>query len=188
MAEIVLFHHALGLTSGCLAFADRLREPGHVVHTPDLYDGNTFTVLDDGLAYANATGFDAIIGRGAQAAEALPAEVVYAGFSLGVLPAQMLAQNRPGARGALLLHSTVPPAEFGGPWPAGLRAQIHTKADDGWGDVDIAREFAAASDSTELFLYPGDTHLFTDNSTADYDADAADLVVERVLAFLAEVG
>jgi hypothetical protein len=39
--------------------------------------------------------------------------VVYAGFSLGVLPAQSLAQTRSGALGALLFHSCVPVSEFG---------------------------------------------------------------------------
>jgi dienelactone hydrolase len=52
MAEILLFHHAQGLTLGVLTFADDLGAAGHVVHTPDLYDGNTFADLDDGVGYA----------------------------------------------------------------------------------------------------------------------------------------
>src|SRR5207247_10144266 len=39
MAEVLLFHHALGLTSGCVSFADRLRDAGPVVHAPDLCHG-----------------------------------------------------------------------------------------------------------------------------------------------------
>ena len=119
MAEILLFHHAHGQTAGFLAFADELRAAGHVVHAPDLYDGKTFAELADGVGYAQQVGFDVIIQRGAAAAEGLPAEIVYAGFSLGVLPAQMLTQTRPGAQGALLLHACVPPAEFETPWPDG---------------------------------------------------------------------
>ena len=49
MAELLLFHHAQGLTAGCLSFADELRAAGHVVHAPDLYDGKTFTKLADRL-------------------------------------------------------------------------------------------------------------------------------------------
>src|SRR4051812_45456634 len=124
MAEVLLFHHAQGLTPGCLAFADFFRAAGHVVHTPDLYDGNTFSTLADGLAYAEQVGFGTILERGQRFAEDLPIGIVYAGFSLGVLPAQKLAQTRPGARGALLFHSCVPAAEFG-PWPAGVPVQIH---------------------------------------------------------------
>ena len=53
------------------------------------------------MAYAEELGFpDEIIGRGEQAANELPNELVYAGFSLGVVPAQKLAQTRPGARGS----------------------------------------------------------------------------------------
>src|SRR3954469_16563322 len=113
MTEVVLFHHALGLTEGVSAFAGELARAGHTVHTPDLYEGRTFAGLDSGLAHAQEIGFATVIERGVQAAQALPDGVVYAGFSLGVLPAQMLAQTRPGAGGALLYYSCVPPGEFG---------------------------------------------------------------------------
>lgn len=187
MAEIVLFHHAQGLTSGVHAFADRLRDAGHVVHTPDTYDGKTFDNLDDGMAYVRGLGFDTVLERGKQAAEALPAEVVYGGFSLGGMAAQMLAQTRPGARGLLLLHTAIPLDEFGGGWPDGLPAQIHTMEGDDWGDVDVARDLDAAVETLELFVYPGSTHLFTDESLPDHDPAAAALVLDRVLAFLARI-
>jgi dienelactone hydrolase len=118
MAELLLFHHAQGLTAGCLSFADELRAAGHVVHAPDLYDGETFAELADGVGHAEHVGFDTIIERGRLAADGLTTEIVYAGFSLGVLPAQMLVQTRPGAKGALLFHSCVPTSEFGRPWPS----------------------------------------------------------------------
>jgi dienelactone hydrolase len=189
VAEVLLFHHALGLTPGCLAFADELRAAGHVVHTPDLYDGETFTDLDDGVAHAKQLGFDTILERGRLAAEGLPSELVYGGFSLGVMPAQMLAQTRSGAEGALLLHACLPPSEFGGPWPPGVRAQIHMMEADEWGEEDLvaARELAETVDDAELFVYPGDRHVFTDNSTPDYDEGAATLVKQRVLALLEPV-
>ena len=184
MAEILLFHHANGLTQGCLAFAERLRKAGHDVHTPDLYDGMTFTDLDDGVAHSRDLGFDTILARGRAAAEGLPAGIVYAGMSLGVMPAQMLAQTRPGAAGAVLLHGAVQPEELGGGWPDGLPLQMHTMADDSWGDVDVARSLAERVPGPELYVYPGDAHLFTDSSLDDYDEGAAALVTQRVLAFL----
>lgn len=184
MAEVLLFHHALGLTPGCLAFAGDLRAAGHVVHTPDLYDGRIFATLDEGVGYAQQLGFGTVIERGRRAAESLPAAVVYAGFSLGVMPAQMLAQTRPDAKGALLLHSCVPLTEFGGRWPDGLPLQIHTMADDAWGDVEVAREIAATVEDAQLFLYPGDRHLFTDSSLPDYDEGAATLLMQHVMDFL----
>ena len=188
MAEVLLFHHALGLTAGCLSFADDLRAAGHAVHTPDLYEGRTFTALVDGVGHAEEIGFDTVVERGTRAADGLPAGIVYAGFSLGVMPAQKLAQTRPGAKGALFLHGAVPTSEFGGAWPDGLPLQIHTMEDDEWGDVDIAQDLAATIPTAELFLYPGDRHLFTDDGLPDYDDAAAMLVRQRVLKFLDNVG
>ncbi len=186
MAEILLFHHAQGQTDGFLAFADRLRAAGHVVHAPDLYDGRTFSDLDDGVGYAQQLGFETIAERGRLAADGLPNELVYGGFSLGALPAQMLAQTRPGARGALLFHAAFPASEFGGPWPAGVPLQIHMMEDDEWAveDLPAARELVESVTGAELFLYPGDRHLFADNSLSDYDEDAAKLLEQRVLSFL----
>jgi dienelactone hydrolase len=187
VAEVLLFHHAQGLTSGVLAFADELRAAGHVVHAPDLYDGKTFADLDDGVGYAREVGFDTIGERGRLAAEGLPNELVYAGFSLGAMPAQMLAQTRSGAKGALLFHSAIPPSEFGGPWPQGVPLQIHLMEADEWaleGDLDAARDLDKTVESAELFLYPGDRHLFADNSLPDYDESAATLLKQRVLSFL----
>lgn len=184
MAEVLLFHHVHGLTPGCLAFADELRAARHVVHAPDLYDGKTFADLDEGMAYAKEVGFDTIVERGRLAAESLPDELVYGGFSLGAVPAQMLAQTRPGAAGALLFHAAIPTSEFEAPWPQGVPLQIHTMEDDELGDVDVARELVAEVEGAELFLYPGDRHLFTDRSLSAYDEEAARLVVQRVLGFL----
>jgi dienelactone hydrolase len=186
MTEILLFHHAQGQTRGFLAFADELRAAGRVVHAPDLYDGKTFADLDEGVGYAKEIGFGTIAERGRLAAEGLPNELVYAGFSLGVLPAQMLAQTRPGARGALFFSAAFPASEFGGSWPAGVPLQIHMMEDDEWAveDLPAARELVETVDGAELFLYPGDAHLFADNSLPDYDESAATLLVRRVLAFL----
>ena len=187
MAEILLFHHAQGQTRGFLAFADELRAAGHVVHAPDLYDGKTFTDLNEGVGYAQEVGFGTITERGRLAADGLPNELVYAGFSLGALPAQMLAQTRPGSKGALLFHAAFPASEFGGSWPPGVPLQIHMMEDDEWvleGDLDAARELAGTVEGAELFLYPGDRHLFADNSLPDYDESAATLLKQRVLAFL----
>ena len=189
MVGVLLFHHAQGLTPGVLAFADDLRASGHDVHTPDLYDARTFSELGDGVAYAEQVGFDTIVERGRLAAEGLPNDLVYAGFSLGVLPAQMLAQTRPGARGALLFHGCIPPSEFGGPWPEAVPLQMHMMDGDPWvtasgGDLEVARQLEEAVPGAELFVYPGDRHLFADSSLPDYDAGAAALLLQRSLSFL----
>ncbi len=189
MAEILLFHHALGLTPGVTEFADQLREGGHTVHTPDLYEGHTFRTVEDGVGYARETGFGTILERGVDAAAELPTALTYAGFSLGVMPAQKLAQTRPGARGALLLEACLPPSEFGSSWPGGVPVQVHGMEADpsfaGEGDLDAARALVEEADDAELFLYPGDRHLFADSTLASYDAEAAALLTKRVLDFLA---
>jgi dienelactone hydrolase len=191
MAEILLFHHALGPTDGLRAFADELRRAGHTVHTPDLFEGKTFPVIDAGVQYAEEIGFGEVIQRGVRAVDQLPTTIVYAGFSLGVLPAQMLAQTRPGARGALLYYSCVPVSEFGG-WPDGVPVQVHGMDADpifvGEGDVQAARELVASTALGELFLYPGDQHYFLDPTLPSYDAGAAALAMQRTLALLRSVG
>ena len=191
MAEVLLFHHAQGRTPGVVAFADELRAGGHTVHTPDLFDGRTFDSIPEGMAHVEATGFDDLVQRGVRIAEELPAGIVYAGFSFGVVPAQRLAQTRSGARGALLCYSCVPTAYFG-PWPDGVPVQVHGMDADPFfvdeGDLDAARALVAEVPDAELFLYPGDQHYFADSSLPSYDPAATALLTQRVLAFLDRLG
>ncbi|HSK31863.1 MAG TPA: dienelactone hydrolase family protein [Propionicimonas sp.] len=188
MAQVLLFHHAMGQTEGFHAFADALRQAGHTVHTPDLFDGRTFASIEDGMAHVEHLGFGRLIEAGTAAARELPEELVYIGFSLGVVPAQKLAQTRPGARGAVLCYSFVPAGEFGS-WPSGLPAQVHGMDADPYftqeGDLEAAREVVAEGAPVELFLYPGDQHYFADSSLPSYDSEAAELLTARVLGFLA---
>ena len=187
MTDVLLFHHALGLTPGVVAFADALRAAGHRVATPDLYDGRTFPTVEEGVDHARSLGFERIMDRGVGAADGLPEGMVYAGFSLGVMSAQKLAQTRPGALGALLYHAAVPADEFGG-WPAGVALQAHIMEEDPEGDLPIARDLVAGVPGAELFVYPGSGHLFTDSSFTEYDAGATGLVLERSLALLGRWG
>ncbi|RLV56266.1 dienelactone hydrolase [Aeromicrobium phragmitis] len=188
MAEVVVFHHVHGLTRGVMAFAQTLRDAGHAVHAPDLFEGRAFATLDEGLDYVRSVGFAEIIARGVAAAENVPATAVYAGFSLGVLPAQYLVQTRQGARGAVLMHACAPVQEFGDRWPPEVPVQIHAmNADRSFvdeGDLDAARDVLSQADDGELFLYPGSEHLFADPSLPGYDEAAAEALQSRVLDFL----
>lgn len=190
MTEVVLFHHAQGLTPGITAFADQLRDAGHIVHTPDLFDGRTFQGIESGMGFVRELGFGEVMERGERAVESLPPDLVYAGFSLGVVPAQKLAQTRPGAKGALFFYACVPVSEFGETWPMGVPVQIHGMDADpffvGEGDVDAARELIAEARDGELFLYPGDQHYFADSSLPSFDAEATALLLQRVIKFLDE--
>jgi dienelactone hydrolase len=189
MSEVVLYHHVQGLTDGVRSFAEELRQAGHTVHTPDLFDGHTFDTIEEGMAFAREAGFGALAERGVAAAEEIKPDVVYAGFSFGVKPAQQLAQTRPGARGALLIYSCLPVSEFGDVWPEGVPVQVHGKDGDPFfaEDLEAAQTLVETTDRAELFVYPGEEHLFADSSLPAYDAAAAMLLTERVLVFLDQV-
>lgn len=193
MTEVVLYHHSQGLTDGVKAFAEELRQAGHTVHTPDLYEGNTFDTIDDGMAYGKSIGFGKLLEAGVAYAQDLPENVVYAGFSMGVMPAQQLTQTRAGARGGLFYHSCIPVSEFSETWPAGVPVQIHGMDEDPWfaeedGDLASAQALVAANPAeAELFLYPGKSHLFADSSLPDYDQEAAILLIQRTLTFLSNL-
>ena len=193
MADVLLFHHIQGLTTGVVAFADELRAAGHTVHTPDLFGGRTFDSIQEGAAFAQGEGAPDFDFLADAAAAELPPGLVYAGFSFGVPPAQRLAQTRAGAKGALLFESCIPlTGEWAfGPWPEGVPVQVHGKDDDEFfaheGDIDAARQLVEQVPDAELFTYPGNEHLFADPSLPSYDAEAAALLSSRVLQFLARV-
>jgi dienelactone hydrolase len=189
VAEVVLYHHVQGLTDGVRSFAEELRQAGHTVDTPDLFDGKTFATIEEGMAFARETGFGALAERGVAAGAALGPERVYAGFSFGVMPAQQLAQCRRGARGALLMCSCLPISEFGDAWPDDVPVQVHGKEADPFflEDLGAARDLVSSTERAELFLYPGEEHLFADSSLPEFDPAATALLTERVLAFLETV-
>ena len=184
MTHVILFHHAQGLTEGVQEFAQRLRDAGHDVVVPDLYEGRIFDTLDAGVANAEAIGFENIIERGVAAADAQPTNTVYAGFSLGTLPAQKLAQSREGALGALLFHGGLPAATLGSDWPASAALQMHVTAEDEWVELLEVEELAEDAGHAELFIYPGAAHLVADSSLGEYDEEIAELILERSIRFL----
>ena len=185
MTDVVVFHHAQGLTDGVLQFAEDLRSVGHVVNVPDLYEGATFDTVVDGVAYAEKVGIDTILSRAAKAVNQLPARTVYAGFSLGAVAAQMFAQTRPNAQGALLYHGGSPTSRFSRPWPDGVPLQMHVMDTDEWMELDEAESLRDEVAGAELFVYSGSKHLFADSSLEDYDHPAAQLLVDRTIRFLA---
>jgi dienelactone hydrolase len=188
MVEMMLFHSALGQTDGFLAFADRLRDAGHIVHTPDLYGGRVYTDLEEGVAHADSVGFPEMSRRGAATAEGLPESLVYGGFSLGTGPAQLLAQTRPGALGALLLHGGNRPSDWGSPWPKSVPVVVHTMVDDPWIEMADMQALVDEAEDGELVTYPGSGHLFADPGVEDFNPSFAELMEVRVLEWLERRG
>lgn len=186
MAEVVFFHHSSGLTAGVTAFADILRAAGHIVHTPDLFEGRTFATVDEGVAYVDSLGEETFARRATAAVATLdlPPGVVYGGASFGVARAAEQVLTRPGARSAFFLYGAVAPSWWDAVWPAGVPAQAHATEGDPWREPDAEQEFLAAVPAAELFMYPGAGHLFAEVGHPDYDAATAELATARVLAFL----
>jgi dienelactone hydrolase len=183
MADVVIFHHALGLTEGVQQFADALRSLGHEVTTPDLFEGRLFTTLDEGVAYAQSIGWDTVIGRGFSLVADVPRPLVTIGMSLGCLPAQALAQ-RGDAAACILAHSLVPFEAFGGVWPEGVPLQIHISDNDPWEDMDVVTAQASATPEAFLYLYPGEAHTFLDSSSDEYNEAYRSLALGRIADLL----
>ncbi len=187
MTEILLFHHAGGLTPGVLGFAERLRKVGHTVHAPDLFGGRTFADVGEGVAYATSLGEDGCAMMAARIAAGLPGVTVYGGMSMGAARAAEQVLERPGAKGAFFLYGAIAPSWWDATWPAGLPAQAHVAEGDPWREAETEDEFVKDVTAGELFVYPGDGHLFAERGHPDYDERVAALATERIIAFLARL-
>jgi dienelactone hydrolase len=194
MAEVVVFHSVLGLRPGVLGAADRMRAAGHTVHTPDLFEGEVFDDIDDGMRKEESLGYREIARRTEEAVTRLPAGLVFAGFSMGISYAEWLTASRPGALGAVLMHGAVPVealTEYFGVerWPAGVPVQVHYAVDDPWVEVEqevvpLGEDVRGAGAEFEEYVYPGSAHLFADPDLAEYDRASSEAMWERVIAFL----
>jgi dienelactone hydrolase len=190
--EVVVYHSAYGLRPAIIDFADQLRAAGHVVHTPDLYDGDVFSDRNDAIRKIQELGFDKLLERALAATESLSPDLVYAGFSNGGACAELLAATRPGARGAILIHAPLMVRELGWTaWPANVPVQVH------FADKDPIRNQAViealgvkvrqSGSRFEQFDYDATGHLFADPAFPAYSANAAELMTRRALEFLEAV-
>ena len=184
MAEIVLFHHIRGLTEGVLAFAQVLRDAGHTVHTPDVFDGRTFPDIPEGSAFVDSVGEETFEERAAELVASLPTDVVYGGMSMGAARAAEQVLRRPGAKGAFFLYGAIAPSWWDATWPPGVPSQAHVSEGDEFREPEAEAEYVADVPGAELFVYPGSGHLFAEPGDPDYDDEAARQATERVLAFL----
>jgi dienelactone hydrolase len=187
---VVLFHSVLGLRPAVQATAEVMREAGHEVHAPDLYDGKTFDDMDAATAFFQEIGGPReMVARTEAAVVGLPSDVAYVGFSNGGVSAEYLAATRPGARAAVLLHAALPLAGLGvTAWPAAVPVQVHYAEQDPWRTPDgvdaLGASVKASGASFAFFEYPVAGHLFTDAGRPEYDRASSDLLHERVLDFL----
>ncbi len=183
MATILLFHSIRGLCELERSAVERLRAEGHQVITPDLYAGETSPTIEAGFALQERIGWDTLLRR-AEATQA-PPDAVLAGASMGAAIASHLWANRPDTRGVLFLHGVAPIPRTARP---GLPLGIHLAEPDPYEEEYwIGYCHGAANHAginPEIFRYPGAGHLFTDPSLPDHDAAAAELLWQRVTAFL----
>lgn len=164
MAQLLLLHHALGLTHSVRRLAAAWRDAGHDVHTPDLYDGHVFGTIPEGVAYAQSQGFSAVAAKGEDAASDLSPGFVVCGLSLGVMPAMRLGVSNDAVSGVVAVGSCVPPSFLEAPWPRDVPLRIIASRDDPFfrdeGDLEAAQELVATAANARLKLMPGAEHLF----------------------------
>ena len=187
MAELLLFHHAHGLTAGLQSLADRLRAGGHTVHTPDCYAGRTFTSVDEGIAYAERIGHDALLDMALRMARTHHTANVVLGFSMGTLQAQYLAQHVRRMRACALMGGAIPPELLGSSWRPQVALQGHVADPDDWCTPDELAALERSAPHARVHRYPDRRHMFVDTSLHDYDADAASQFEERLTDWLASL-
>lgn len=188
MAEVVIYHHSGGLTAGITGLAATLRFAGHVVHTPDLFEGRTFADVAGGVAFTETLGEDVFAARAAAAVAGLPGGLVHVGASFGAARAAEQVLARPGARAAFFLYGAVAPSWWGATWPTGVPAQAHVAAGDPWREPEVEEEFVATVPGAELVVHPATGHLFAEPGHPDHDPAAADRVTRALLDLLVSVG
>lgn len=187
--QVVIYHSAYGLRPAIIDFADRLRAAGHQVHTPDLYDGEVFSDRSEAIRKIQELGFDRLLERARAAVEGLPRDLIYAGFSNGGACAELLAATRAGARGAVLIHAPLMVRDLGWTvWPSDVPVQVHFADKDPIKNQAVIDALSAkvrqSGSEFEQFEYEAPGHLFADPAFPAYNANAAELMTQRVLEFL----
>lgn len=189
MVNVVVFHHVMGLTDAVARMAEQLGSVGHNVVVPDLFDGKRFSSIEEGVSHVDDLGMQAVIDTGVASVADLDGPLVVVGFSLGVLPAQQLAQTDARVVGAALCFSAVPPDMLADSWPETVALQIHLVENDPWADEDRpAAEELAAQAGIEITVHPGSGHLVFEPNLADYDPDVTLTITEQIAAFVGSVG
>jgi len=191
MTSVAIFGSVRGIRPAVLRMADDLSELGHEVRVIDLLGGKTFDSLEAALANRDAIGVPELVRRAQAAADELPPQTVYLGFSMGGSIAQHLAATRSGARGAILIGAADDPTEDGGVWPTGVPVQVHYATGDPWVEATqldaLVASVHAANAKIDVFEYAAGGHMFADFGLPDYDPEAARLTFDRVVDFLSAV-
>lgn len=189
MASVLLFHSVLGRRNVEIEAAARLRDEGHQVWAPDLFDGRSAETVPAGCELMAEIGWDTIRQRARAAIAATPDVAVLAGFSMGAGVVSSLWAERPDVRGILLFHGLAKIPH--GVDPA-TPLQIHVADPDEFAPPDqlaaLRQRAAQEGLQPEVFLYPGAGHFFTDESLPDFDAIAAQQAWDRATAFLNALG
>lgn len=168
MAQLLLIHHALGLTHAVRRLAAAWRDAGHEVSTPDLYDGNVFETIPEGLAYAKSVGSESLSAKGEDAAGDLAPGFVVCGISMGVIPSMRIGVSDDAVNGVVAVGSCLPGEFLEAPWPRSVPLRIIASKDDPFfrdeGDLEAAQELVATAADVRLKLMPGTEHLFMEAS------------------------
>jgi len=184
---VVLFHSMFGLRPVELRAAERLRDAGHRVLTPDLFAGavaadhGSVPVVEDGFALMDRIGWETIMARAQAAVRDLPPSTVPGGFSMGAGVVGSLWPDRLSAAGVFLLHAAALVPEG---IPTGTPVQAHVAHGDKFAPSDQIAALRASAEHAgaefSLHIYPGAGHFYSDPSLPDYDPIAANRTWQHV--------
>ena len=176
MAELLLLHHALGVTPALQRLAARFRDAGHTVVLPDLFEGQVFGTVEEGMAHVESVGMDTLAARGEDTASDLDPGFVVCGISLGAIAAQRIGVDHDAVAAVMAVSSCLPPGYLPGPWPHSVPLRVVASKGDTMfneeGDLDAARGYVDAG-VARLKLLDGGEHLFMEANDPDSVAATA---------------
>lgn len=190
MAQLLLLHHALGVTSALRRLADRFEDAGHDVVVPDLFESRVFASVEEGMEHVESVGIETLAGLGEDAASDMQPGFVVCGISLGAIAAMRAGVSNDAVAAVVVASACIPEEYIGGPWPRTLPLRVVASREDAMfrdeGDLEAATEYTHSAQQAKLKLMPGREHLFVEADDPESTA-ATEWLVETVMRFLDRV-
>lgn len=192
---VIVLHAWWGLNTFFKELCKRLAAQGFTALAPDLNQGKVAETIEAAQEIMSGRDFEftrAVVAQSVEILRHLPGvqkgRLGAVGFSMGASWALVLASHAPEEITALVLFYGAEGVDF-----SRMRAacQGHFAEDDDWTPVDEARKLEeymhAAGLAPEFYIYPETGHWFFEEDRMEaYNAAAARLAWERMIAFLTE--
>jgi carboxymethylenebutenolidase len=194
-AGVLVLHAWWGLTSVFTDVCDRLAAAGYVALAPSLFPGGaTAATIAEAEALVDVhdrapAEAEAVVQAAAEQLRGLAAvtgaQIGVIGYSMGAYWALHLSQVRPDDVGTVAVFYGTDDGDYSTARAAYLG---HFAERDDFEPLEAVRaleeKIRAAGREVTFHVYPGTGHWFVEPNRPEYDAEAADLVWERTLAFL----